>query len=465
MRIFSAPGVLRFVRAARWQTAVAVVSQLAMPAVLVGSLPASASAQSAAKPATPAAKNAGQPLQSASLEARVAHVHALLKTTPLVDGHNDLPWAMREYANAPLDVVAYDLTKPTKGMTDLSRLRKGHIGGQFWSVYVPGEVRDSGYARIQLEQIDIMKRVMARYPKDLEPVTTAAGIRAAHKAGKIGSVLGMEGGHVIENSLGALRAYYDLGARYMTLTHNVTLDWADAANDVAKHGGLTPFGKEVVREMNRLGMLVDLSHVSPATMSAALDVTEAPVIFSHSSARALVDVPRNVPDSILKRLPRNGGVVMVAFVPQFVNAKFAAYNARINVITDSLKKAFPNDNDAQFKAVALFRQNNPAPIAVIGDVADHLDHIKQVASAANVGLGADYDGITETVKGLEDVSKYPELLAELIKRGWTDTEIRGVAGENVLRAMSRAEVVSAQLRASRPASTKTIQQLDRKITP
>lgn len=411
------------------------------------------------------AKQTGQLLKNASLEARIAHVHVLLNSTPMVDGHNDLPWAMREYANAPLDVVAYDLTKPTKGMTDLARLRKGHIGGQFWSVYVPGEVKDSGYARIQLEQIDIMKRVMARYPKDLQPVTTAAGIRAAHKAGKIGSVLGMEGGHVIENSLGALRAYYDLGARYMTLTHNVTLAWADAANDVPKNGGLTEFGKEVVREMNRLGMLVDLSHVSPGTMSDALDVTEAPVIFSHSSARALVDVPRNVPDSILKRLPKNGGVVMVAFVPQFVNAKFAAYNARINAITDSLKKVFPNDNDAQFKAIAAFRQNNPAPVSVIGDVADHLDHIKQVAGPQHVGLGADYDGITETVKGLEDVSKYPELLAELIKRGWTDTEIRGVAGENVLRALSQAETVSARLRASRPASTKTIQQLDRKTTP
>ncbi|MEO7362878.1 MAG: dipeptidase [Gemmatimonadaceae bacterium] len=407
----------------------------------------------------------GQPLKDAPLAARLAHVHALLKSTPLVDGHNDLPWAIRENADAPMDVVAYDLNKPTKGMTDLARLRKGHVGGQFWSVYVPGEVRDSGYARIQLEQIDIMKRVLARYPKDLQPVTTAAELRAAHKNGKVGSLLGMEGGHVIENSLGALRAYYDLGARYMTLTHNVTLDWADAALDVAIHGGLTPFGKEVVREMNRLGMLVDLAHVSPGTMSDALDVTEAPVIFSHSSARALVDVARNVPDSILKRLPKNGGVVMVAFVPQFVNAKFAAYNTRINEVTDSLKKALPNDNAAQQKGLALYRQNSPAPVAVIGDVADHLDHIKQVAGAEHVGFGADFDGITETVKGLEDVSTYPDLLAELIKRGWTDTEIRGVAGENVLRVLSRAEAVSARLRASRPASTKTIQQLDRKATP
>jgi len=245
----------------------------------------------------------------------------------------------------------------------------------------------------------------------------------------------------------------------------VTLDWADAANDAPKHGGLTPFGKEVVREMNRLGMLVDLSHVSPGVMSNALDVSEAPVIFSHSSARALVDVPRNVPDSILARLPKNGGVVMVAFVPQFVNAQVAAWNARSNAAQDSIRKAHPNDNDAQFKATAAWRQSNPSPVSVIGDVADHLDHIKKVAGPQHVGLGADYDGITEVVKGLEDVSKYPELLAELIKRGWTDTEIRGVAGENVLRVLSRAETVSARLRATRPASTKTLQQLDRKATP
>ncbi|MGV3711257.1 MAG: dipeptidase [Gemmatimonas sp.] len=442
------------------QSTFRLVARAAFAAIAFTSLAAPTNAQQAS-----GAKQTVQPLRNASLDVRLAHVRTLLNSTPLVDGHNDLPWAMREYANAPLDVVAYDISKPVKGMTDLARLRKGKIGGQFWSVYVPGEVRDSGYARIQLEQIDIMNRVMARYPKDLQPVTTSAGIRAAHKAGKIGSVLGMEGGHVIENSLGALRAYYDLGARYLTLTHNVTLDWADAANDVPKHGGLTEFGKEVVREMNRLGMLVDLSHVSPGTMSDALDVSEAPVIFSHSSARAIVNVPRNVPDSILQRLPKNGGVVMVAFVPGFVSPKVAAYSARQTAIGDSLKKAFPNDNDAQFKGMAAWRQNNQAPVSVLTDVADHLDHIKKVAGAQHVGLGADYDGITEVVQGLEDVSKYPDLLAELVKRGWTDSEIRGVAGENVLRAMNRAEAVSKQLRASRPASTKTIQQLDRKPTP
>jgi len=405
--------------------------------------------------------SAGQPLRNADFATRLAHVKQLLKTTPLVDSHNDLPWAMREFANAPLDVEAYDLNKTTKGMTDIKRLRQGMVGGQFWSVYIPGEIRDSGFARVQLEQIDIARRVIARYPKDLQWSLTAADVRAAKKAGKIGSLLGMEGGHAIENSLGALRAYYDLGARYMTLTHNVTLDWADAANDVPKHNGLTPFGKEVVREMNRLGMLVDLSHVSPAVMSNALDVSDAPVIFSHSAARGLTDVPRNVPDSILARLPKNGGVVMMTFVPGFTSQPVADYDKRLAAVRDSVTKAHPNDNDAQFKAAAGWREKNPLPQATIKDVADHMDHIKQVAGAANIGMGGDYDGITATVVGLEDVSKYPNLLAELVKRGWTDAELRGVAGENILRALSRAEVVSARLRKERPASTKTIQQLDR----
>ena len=418
-----------------------------------------------ANPLVAQTKPVGQPLRNADFAARVAHVRALLKTTPLVDSHNDLPWAMREFANAPLDVEAYDLNRPTKGMTDIARLRKGMVGGQFWSVYIPGEIRDSGYARVQLEQIDVARRAIAKYPKDLQWSLTAADVRSAFKRGKIGSLLGMEGGHAIENSLGALRAYYDLGARYMTLTHNVTLDWADAALDAPTHGGLTNFGREVVREMNRLGMLVDLSHVSPAVMSNALDVTEAPVIFSHSASRAMTDVPRNVPDSILARLPKNGGVVMMTFVPQFTNKRVVEYDKRVTFIRDSISKANPGNNDAQFKAVAAWREANPTPRATIADIADHMDHIKQVAGAEHIGMGGDYDGITETVIGLEDVSKYPDLLAELVKRGWTDTEIRGVAGENILRALTRAEVVSAKLRKERPASTKTIQQLDRKPVP
>src|SRR5687768_13619173 len=387
----------------------------------------------------------------------------VLQAVPLVDGHNDLPWYIRtDVKEAPLDVEAYDLRRPTSGNTDLARLQRGMVGGQFWSVYVPGDYRDSGYARVKLWQIDIRRRVIAKYPEVLQPAFTAQDIWTAHAAGRVGSLLGMEGGHVIENSLGALRAYYDLGVRYMTLTHNVTLDWADAAADEARHGGLTAFGKEVVREMNRLGMLVDLSHVSPGTMSDALDATAAPVIFSHSSARAIADVPRNVPDSILKRLPRNGGVVMVTFVPGFISQAVVDYERGITRMRDSIARANPGDNDAQFKAVAAYRAANPSPRATINDVADHLDHLKQVAGAAHIGIGGDFDGITETVVGLEDVSTYPTLLAELVRRGWTDAQLKGLAGENVLRVLTEAELVSSRLRKTRPASTKTIEQLDGK---
>src|ERR1051325_9464075 len=260
----------------------------------------------------------GAQTQNQDNDVYLAGAKKILQQTPLIDGHNDLPWRIREDTVARGDVNRYDLRHRTPGHTDLDRLKQGMIGAQFWSVYTPGEYRDSGYARVQLEQIDIARRVIERYPDRLALALTSDDIKRHFRKGKIGSLLGLEGGHAIENSLGALRAYYDLGVRYMTLTHNVTLDWADAALDSAKHGGLTRFGEEVVREMNRLGMLVDLSHVSPGVMSNALDVSIAPVIFSHSGARALVDYPRNVPDSILARLPRNGGVVMVPFVPSFV---------------------------------------------------------------------------------------------------------------------------------------------------
>ncbi len=397
-----------------------------------------------------------QPLEHAPLERRLAHVRELLATTPLVDGHNDLPWVIRESATAPLDVVAYDLEKPTSGHTDIARLRRGGVGAQFWSVYVPGEIADSGFARVQLEQIDIARRMIARYPQDLQWALSVADIRAAHKAGRIGSLLGLEGGHVIENSLGALRTYYALGARYMTLTHNVTLDWADAASDAATHGGLTPFGKEVVREMNRLGMLVDLSHTSPAVMSDALDVSEAPVIFSHSNARGLTDVPRNVPDSILRRLQSNGGVVMVTFVPGFASQPVADWNAGLNAARAS---AGPGAQ-AQAQAADAFRAANAMPRATLSDVADQIAYIAKIAGPGHVGLGGDFDGITDVVQGLEDVSHYPELLAELMRRGWPDDNLRGLVGENVLRALSDAENTARHLQLERPASTKTIRQLD-----
>ncbi len=270
----------------------------------------------------------------------------ILRTTPLIDGHNDLAWRIRQDKNAPHNVDAYDLRRTTPGHTDLARMKEGMVGAQFWSVYIPGEIKDSGYARVQLEEIDIARRFIAKYPERLAFATRASDIRRDFAQHKVASFLGMEGGHAIENSLGALRTYYDLGVRYMTLTHNVTLDWADAALDEPKHGGLTPFGKEVVREMNRLGMLIDLAHVSPGTMSAALDVSEAPVIFSHSGSRALVDHPRNVPDSILARLPKNGGIVMVPFVNSFVSAAVRAHDVAEEQELKSVKAKFPSDSGA-----------------------------------------------------------------------------------------------------------------------
>ncbi|HEY5545101.1 MAG TPA: dipeptidase, partial [Gemmatimonadaceae bacterium] len=335
--------------------------------------------------------------------------------------------------------------------------------GQFWSVYVPGDWRDSGFARVQLEQIDIARRVIAKYPDVLQPALTAQDVWTAHAAGRIGSLLGAEGGHVIENSLGTLRAYYDFGVRYMTLTHNVTLDWADAAADSARHGGLTRFGEEVVREMNRLGMLVDLSHVSPATMSDALNVTEAPVIFSHSSARALTDVPRNVPDSILARLKANGGVVMVTFVPGFVSQKIADRSRLRDVqLAEALRRA-PRDSTAVARAMAQWDAANPAPKATLADVADHIDHVRKVAGVDHVGIGSDFDGTDNNLPvGLEDVSTFPALLAELSRRGWSEEDLRKLAGENVLRALTQTERVAARLRRQRPPSTRTIEELDRK---
>ncbi|MEO5567922.1 MAG: dipeptidase [Gemmatimonadaceae bacterium] len=389
-----------------------------------------------------------------------ARARRVLRSTPLIDSHNDLPWAIRESAASPMDVEAYDLRKKTSGHTDLARLKAGMVGAQFWSVYLPGEIRDSGFARVQLEQIDLAKRVIAKYPDRLELVRSSAGIRAAFARKRIGSLIGMEGGHAIENSLGALRAYYDLGARYMTLTHNVTLDWADAANDSATHGGLTKFGEEVVREMNRLGMLVDLSHASPATMSDALNVTGSPVIFSHSSARALTDVPRNVPDSILARLKANGGVVMVTFVPGFVSPEVLAWGGRFNAAIAEMRRGHGSDSAAFTRDTVAWVAANPVPRATLGQVADHIEHIRRVAGLDHVGIGGDFDGIAMVVQGLEDVSTYPALFAELARRAWTEGALRKLAGENLLRAFEQAERVSARLRKERPASTATIWQLD-----
>jgi membrane dipeptidase len=298
------------------------------------------------------------------------------------------------------------------------------------------------------------------------PAGTAADVRRAFRLGKVGSMLGMEGGHAIENSLGALRVYYDLGVRYMTLTHNVTLDWADAALDSAKHGGLTQFGREVVREMNRTGMLVDLSHVSPGVMSNALDVAEAPVIFSHSAARALVDHPRNVPDSILRRLPRNGGVVMVPFVTNFTSPAVRAHSLARDSAIGAIHAATGGDTAAARTALRAWESSHPAPKATLSDVANHIEYVRKVAGVDHVGIGSDFDGVDDDLPvGLEDQSTYPALFAELIRRGWSDADLRKLAGENVLRALSQAEVVAKRLQRARPASTRTIREMDTPLHP
>jgi membrane dipeptidase len=327
-------------------------------------------------------------------------------------------------------------------------------------VYVPGELK-SGWGRQQLEQIELARRIIERYPDRLQLALSADDVERAFRHGRIGSLLGMEGGHVLENSLGALRAYYRLGARYLTLTHNVTLDWADSAAQPSRHGGLTRFGEEVVREMNRLGMLVDLSHVSPETMDDALRVSEAPVIFSHSSARALVDVARNVPDEVLRRLPANGGVVMVTFVPSFVSTEVALASKERTRITEQ-RTAGVTDPVEKERIEKEVREAHPLPTATLAQVADHVEHVRRVAGVDHVGLGGDFDGIDRGPEGLEDVSRYPALLAELLRRGWSDEDVKKLAGLNVLRVMRKAEEVAHRLQAARPPSTATIEQLDGK---
>lgn len=383
----------------------------------------------------------------------------VLRRVPLIDGHNDLVWAIREYPAAPRDLAAYDLRAPTPGHTDLLRLRAGRVGAQFWSVYVPGDRPAAELVRLQLEQIDLAREMIARYPDDLALVGTADELEAAFRAGKIASLLGAEGGHTIANSLATLRTYYALGVRYLTLTHNAHTDWADCAVLPPRHGGLTPFGEEVVREMNRLGMLVDLSHVSPATMDDALRVSEAPVIFSHSSARALTDVPRNVPDDILRRVADNGGLVMVTFLPAFVSTEVArARDARKRALAAAERLRDPAARARRRAEI----EATPLPRATLAQVADHIEHVRAIAGIDHVGLGSDFDGMSAVPVGLEDVSRYPYLLAELVRRGWTDDELEKLAGKNLLRVLRTAEDVARRLQAERPPSSAT---LDRPPAP
>jgi membrane dipeptidase len=406
---------------------------------------------------------------------RVARV---LAQTPLIDGHNDLPWEIRDRFGGDLGRI--DLAAPTAGlpvgadgaplMTDIPRLHQGRVGAQFWSVWIPADTKGPPAVQMTLEQIDLVKAMCTRYPGDLAMAYTAADIERAHKAHRIASLIGVEGGHQISNSLPVLRAYYDAGARYMTLTHSSNTEWADSATDAPAHHGLTLFGREVVREMNRLGMLVDLAHVSPDTMRAALGVTEAPVIFSHSSARALVDHPRNVPDEVLQLVAQNGGIVMVNFAPGYVSetrrrwdADRAAEQARFSSPPfDGLYIGQPERTAAALKA---WEQAHPKPPVGIGDVADHIEHVRKVAGVDHVGVGSDFDGIPEAPTGLEGVDKFPALLEELARRGWSDAELAKVAGANLLRVLRQAETVSAHLRVARPPSPATVAALDGVAAP
>ena len=386
------------------------------------------------------------PSRNFSDEDALKHAKKILSSTPLIDTHNDLPWTIRNRDQAPRDIFEFDLKKNLDGDTDIPRLREGMVGGQFWSVFIPGEVEEFGYAKMQLEQIDIAHRMIELYPDDLELALTADDIMSSFKKGKIASLIGIEGAHAIENSLGALRIYYRLGVRYMTLTHNVTLDWADAVMDKPKNNGLTEFGNEVVREMNQLGMLIDLSHVSPKVMSDVLDITESPVIFSHSNAYDLTNHPRNVPDSILVRLKDNGGVIMLSFIPFFVSQEAADY-------IEAGDKTIKGCNTSE--CLEALAANSPK--ANVGHVVEHIEYVRDLVGIDHVGIGSDYYGSADMPIGLEDVSKFPNLFAALIKKGWPDEDLRKLAGKNILRVMKQNEANAKRIQKSRRPSTKVIE--------
>jgi membrane dipeptidase len=357
-------------------------------------------------------------------------VRRLLRETPLIDGHNDLPEALRRRVDLRISEV--DLRQPMPElMTDIPRLRAGGVGGQFWSVWVPASLPEGEATRRAFEQLDIVQRLVAGYPETFELARTADDIERIFRAGRIASLVGLEGGSMIGSSLAVLRQFFALGVRYMTLTHWLTTRWADAATDPPQHGGLTPFGMEVVHEMNRLGMLVDLSHVAPATMAAALDATAAPVVFSHSGARSVTDHPRNVPDEILARVRTNGGVVMAVFLSIFVS-----------------------------QGAADHEDEPDPPVATIEDVADHIDRLRDVAGIDHIGIGSDFDGGARLSRGLEDVSRFPDLLAILRRRGYSDADLRQIAGTNLLRILRDAEAVARRLQAERGPSERTIEELD-----
>lgn len=386
-------------------------------------------------------------------DADEARVMEILKTTPLIDGHNDLPWALRQqYGN---DVYAVDLTKnlaaSTKLHTDIARLRAGGVGGQFWSVYVPASLTPLEAVEETFEQIDTAKRIIAAHPDTFGLATTADEVDAVFTSGRIASLIGMEGGYSIDDSLALLREFYRAGARYMTLTHSKTTTWADSATDAPKWGGLSPFGEAVVKEMNRLGMMVDLSHVSEETMLDAMRVSDAPVIFSHSSARAVTDHPRNVPDRVLRMMPQDGGIVMINLAPGFVSEAVRAWNGAKAGEEARLKTLNPGDPGAVEVGLTAWTAANPTPQATLADVVAHIQHVRAVAGIDHVGLGADFDGIGSLPEGMGGVDAYPRILAALMAAGWTEADIRKIAGENLLRVMRAVETVAASKAGERPS--------------
>lgn len=410
-------------------------------------------AASAAVMAAPASAQSGQGQSSQADQARVMQI---LKRTPLVDGHNDLPWALRQgFGNDPYGVdLTQNLSTSTRLHTDIPRLRAGGVGGQFWSVYVPASMAPVDAAKATFEQIDTVKRIVAAHPDTFELATTADDLIRIHRAGKIASLIGMEGGYSIDDSLGLLREFYDSGARYMTLTHSKSTTWADSGTDAPKWSGLNAFGEDVVREMNRLGMMVDLSHVSEDTMVDAIRVSEAPVIFSHSSARAVTAHPRNVPDAVLRQMAGNGGIVMVTFVPGFISEPVRAWGAARAAEVTRLTALNPGDPTAVKAGTDAWVAANPAPVATMEDVIAHIQHVREVAGIDHIGLGGDYDGVDKLPVGLEGVDGYPRLLAELMRRGWSEADIRKISGENLLRVMRAVERVAASKRGERPSLAK-----------
>ncbi len=394
-----------------------------------------------------AALAAATPLHAQPVDQAVqARIDRILKKTPLIDGHNDLPWALRqEHEQSVAGLTSGTDRREKPLMTDMARLRQGRVGGQFWSVYISGTLTGDEAIRTTVEQIDTARRIIDAYPRELQLAETADDVVRIHRSGKIASMLGVEGGRQIGGSLAALRQFYNLGVRYMTLTHNQTTEWADAGTDEAKHDGLAPFGIEVVKEMNRLGMLVDLSHVSPATMKDAIAASRAPVIFSHSDVSAVNPHPRNVPDDVLRLLPTNGGVVMITFVPTFLSPEDWGWSRERAAEDARLKSLYSSSKEKQEAGLKAWEAAHPAPKVTVATVADHIEHAAKIAGHDHVGIGGDLDGIDRTVVGLAGVEGYPKLFAELIRRGWSDANLAKLAGGNILRAMRRAEAVAASM--------------------